>query len=50
MPNRPRVYCPTCSGAARRIYYQDAADKGAPKNRPVKGWVYCPKCKVCFES
>jgi hypothetical protein len=49
--NQPRIYCPKCGKAARRIYYQDAADKKAASNwKPISSWAYCTTDDECFES
>jgi hypothetical protein len=46
--NRPRVFCPQCSGAARRLYYRDLDEtKGTWES--VVAWAYCPKCGFCFQ-
>lgn len=51
MANQPRIYCPKCGNAARRIYYQDAGDKKASHNwKPIAAWAYCPKDDHVFES
>lgn len=50
MANQPRIYCPKCGTAARRIYYQNAGDKKASHNwKPIPSWAYCPKDDLVFE-
>lgn len=50
MANQPRIYCPKCSNAARRVYFQDASDKKASHNwNPIAGWAYCPVDDLCFK-
>lgn len=49
VPNRPRIYCPTCSSAARRMYIPEASAGKSPKNKVVPGWAYCTSCKTCIQ-
>ncbi|MES2154447.1 MAG: hypothetical protein V4510_04855 [bacterium] len=49
MANQPRIYCPKCSAAARRIYFQDASDKRSTTNwRTIATWAYCETDDLCF--